>query len=257
MVYSQPLHDRQNMTLTLGQFMGIGNLICMPLALSVGRRAIYLASLLVCLLGGLLAAYAPTYEWHLGARMVLGLAAGNSEALVPMMIQEIHFVHERSTFLMWQSAMQISITAVYTMFASPIAGAIGPSNWYILGTGLAMVVFLLSIFFVPESRYPRSLAAYGQEPEDEVAGTAQGTMLRPMRISERPALDFQTYPARTLWSDMRLFVGKPDWTEGAYALRVSTLDHLNIISADGSIRTLFRSCASPTSSGHSASTASR
>lgn len=155
--------------------------------------------------------------------MVLGLAAGNSEALVPMMIQEIHFVHERSTFLMWQSAMQISITAVYTMFASPIAGAIGPGNWYILGTGLAMVVFVLSIFFVPESRYPRTLAAYGQEPEDEKMGTAtaDGTTLRPMRISERPALDFSKYPARTLWSDMRLFVGKPDWTEGLYALRVS------------------------------------
>jgi predicted MFS family arabinose efflux permease len=66
--------------------MGIGNLICMPLALAVGRRFIYLMSLVVLLLGGLLAAYAPTYNWHLGARMVLGLAAGNSEALVPLMI---------------------------------------------------------------------------------------------------------------------------------------------------------------------------
>lgn len=75
--------------------MGVGNLICMPLALSVGRRFIYLASLVIALVGGLLAAYAPTYNWHLGARMVLGLAAGNSEALIPMMIQEIHFMHER------------------------------------------------------------------------------------------------------------------------------------------------------------------
>ena len=202
-------------------FMGIGCLIGTPLALAIGRRPVYLGSLLLLIGSAVLAAFSRNYEWHLGARMVLGLAAGNSEALVPMMIQEIHFVHERSTFLMWQSALQISITAIYTMFASPIAGAIGPGNWYILGTGLAMVVFLLSIFFVPESRYPRSLVAYGQEPEDEVAGTDQGTMLRPMRISERPALDFQKYPARTLWSDMRLFVGKPDWTEGAYALRVS------------------------------------
>lgn len=67
--------------------MGVGNLICMPLALAVGRRAIYLASIVVLIVGGLLAAYAESYEWHLAARMVLGLAAGNSEALVPMMIQ--------------------------------------------------------------------------------------------------------------------------------------------------------------------------
>ena len=67
--------------------MGVGNLICMPLALAVGRRAVYLGSLVVLILGGLLAAYSQSYNWHLAARMILGLSAGNSEALVPMMIQ--------------------------------------------------------------------------------------------------------------------------------------------------------------------------
>ncbi|KAK4570280.1 hypothetical protein LTR86_002360 [Recurvomyces mirabilis] len=201
-------------------FMGIGNLICMPLALAVGRRSVYLASLIIMLVGGLLAAYSKSYEWHLGARMILGIAAGNSEALVPMMIQEIHFLHERSTFLMWQSAMQLSITALYTMFASPIAGAIGPGNWYILGVGLAMLVFIASIFFVPETRYTRTLAAYGQTVESSTeADLKHEQETKPMRISDRPALDFETYHARTLWSDMRLFVGPPDWSEGIYALR--------------------------------------
>ena len=189
--------------------MGVGNLICMPLALAIGRRFIYLSSLVVMLVGGLLAAYAKDYNWHLGARMVLGLAAGNSEALVPMMIQEIHFVHERSTFLMWQAAMQLSITAVYCLFASPIAGAIGPGNWYILGVGLAAGVLILSIPFVPETRYFRTLAQYGQAAEPEYEGKQQEAAPRPMRVSERPALDFDTYPDRTIWSDMRLFVGPP------------------------------------------------
>lgn len=63
-------------------FMGVGNLICMPLALAVGRRVVYLGSLIVMIIGGLLAAYSTSYNMHLGARMVLGLAAGNSEALV-------------------------------------------------------------------------------------------------------------------------------------------------------------------------------
>ena len=125
--------------------MGVSNFICMPLALAVGRRAIYLGSLLVMILGGLLAAYSTDYNYHLAARMVLGLAAGNSEALVPMMIQvwthgygpfksridfrqEIHFIHERSTFLTWQMAMQTVINSLLSIFASPIAGAIGPGN---------------------------------------------------------------------------------------------------------------------------------
>lgn len=66
-------------------FMGVGNLICMPLALAIGRRPVYLASCLILVLGGVLAAYSKDYEMHLGVRMLLGIGAGNSEALVPMM----------------------------------------------------------------------------------------------------------------------------------------------------------------------------
>ncbi|KAK4905829.1 hypothetical protein LTR49_024920 [Elasticomyces elasticus] len=66
---------------------------------------------------------------------------------------------------MVQSAGQTIISAVYSLFASPIAGSIGPGNWYILGAGLNAVVFILSIFLVPESKCNRSLLAYGQAAE--------------------------------------------------------------------------------------------
>jgi MFS family permease len=68
-------------------FMGIGNLIGIPIAYAVGRRVVLLTSTLVLILGAGLAAYAPDYKFQLGARMLLGLAAGQSEALVPMMTQ--------------------------------------------------------------------------------------------------------------------------------------------------------------------------
>ena len=38
-------------------FMGVGNLIGVPLAMAVGRRPIYLASLVVLIVGAVLAAY--------------------------------------------------------------------------------------------------------------------------------------------------------------------------------------------------------
>ena len=66
-------------------FMGVGNLICMPLALAVGRRPVFLASCLILVLGGVLAAYSKDYEMHLGVRRLLGGGAGNSEARGPMM----------------------------------------------------------------------------------------------------------------------------------------------------------------------------
>lgn len=68
-------------------FMGVGNLVCMPLALAIGRRPVYLLSLLLLIASAVWAANAKDYNEHLGARMLLGFAAGQSEALVPMMIQ--------------------------------------------------------------------------------------------------------------------------------------------------------------------------
>ncbi|EGP86983.1 uncharacterized protein MYCGRDRAFT_43925 [Zymoseptoria tritici IPO323] len=197
-------------------FMGIGNLILMPIAMSIGRRPVYLFSCALLVVSGIGAAYVKNYNQHLAVRMILGLAAGQSEALVPMMIQEVHFLHERSTFLMWQSAGQTIVTAVFSVFASPIAGAIGPGNWYIMGAGVCAIVLILSIFLVPESKYDRSLAAYGQRTADDPLNSVNDhtTPSRPVRMADRPALDFVNYQARTLRSDMVVFSVKPDWAEG-------------------------------------------
>lgn len=61
----------------------------MPLAIAVGRRIVLLGFTVVLIIGSVLCATAKSYEWHLGARMVLGLCAGQSEALVPMITQVI------------------------------------------------------------------------------------------------------------------------------------------------------------------------
>jgi MFS family permease len=207
-------------------FMGVGCLLGMPLAMAIGRRPVYLGSMIVLVIGAVLAAYARDYNWHLGARMVLGLASGQSEALVPMMIQEIHFMHERSTFLMWQVVTQTILAAALTISASPLAGAIGPKNWYLLGAGLSAATLVVSIFFVPESRYSRTLQAYGQYHINEGGESefeSRETAPPPVKMSDRPALDLTRYEARTWASDMRVFVGGFDWWEGWYGFVVSFL----------------------------------
>jgi len=62
-------------------FMGIGNLIGMPIAIAVGRRIVLLGSTLILVISAILCANAKTYEWHLGARMLMGIAAGEPTAL--------------------------------------------------------------------------------------------------------------------------------------------------------------------------------
>jgi predicted MFS family arabinose efflux permease len=71
-------------------YRGIGNLLGMPIAYALGRRIVFLFSTAIIIVGSILSAKAETYEWHLEARMLLGIAAGQSEALVPMITQVGH-----------------------------------------------------------------------------------------------------------------------------------------------------------------------
>lgn len=117
---------------------------------------------------------------------------------------------------MWQVAGQTIISALLGLFASPIAGAIGPSNWYLLGTGLSAAVFVVSFFYIPETRYERPLEAYQQQTDADGKDVPQVAV----RISQRPPLDYERFQDRTIWSDMRIFVGEFDWAEGLYSLKV-------------------------------------
>ncbi|KAK8116747.1 uncharacterized protein PG998_005028 [Apiospora kogelbergensis] len=227
-------------------FMGIGNLFGMPLAYAVGRRAVLLGSTIIMILAAGVAAGAQNFEWHLAARMVLGLAAGQSEALVPMITQvryhrplipnpvrclataEVFFLHERSRGLMIQQTIQVILTAVWTVFAGPIAGAITPQWWYGLGAVLAGVQFVLAVFFVPETKYYRPMASFQETPSSNETATddnnnntatssADNTsidMVAAGMCTERPPLDYINFAPRTWRSDMRLWVGDVEWRKG-------------------------------------------
>jgi MFS family permease len=68
-------------------FMGIGNLIAMPLAMAVGRRPVFLASALILTVGSIWCASSRSLGSHIAGRNILSLGAGQSEALCPLIIQ--------------------------------------------------------------------------------------------------------------------------------------------------------------------------
>jgi predicted MFS family arabinose efflux permease len=61
-------------------------MISMPLALAVGRRPVFLVSCIVQVVSLVCCATNTGYTGHFTARCILGLAAGQSEALCPLMI---------------------------------------------------------------------------------------------------------------------------------------------------------------------------
>lgn len=184
----------------------------MPIAVAVGRRSVLLVAIaLMCASIGLCAGAgtkAENYDWHLGARLVLGVAAGQSEALVPMVTQEIFFLHERAKYLMIQQTIQTIAVAIFVLFASPIAGAIGPQWWYGIGCVMCGVCFVITLFFVPETKYYRPQSSYQETTaEGDSDGSGEGFQIH----TERPPLDYDNFEPRTFKSSMRLWIGKPEW----------------------------------------------
>jgi predicted MFS family arabinose efflux permease len=68
-------------------FMGLSNFVSMLIALAIGRRPVSLSNNILLVASCILCATNQSYEWQLGARCVLGLAAGQSEALCPLIVQ--------------------------------------------------------------------------------------------------------------------------------------------------------------------------
>ncbi|KAJ9111033.1 hypothetical protein QFC22_006629 [Naganishia vaughanmartiniae] len=187
--------------------MGIGNLIFMPIALAVGRRPVFLFSCALLFVGCIVASQVTNYKYHLGIRIVIGFAAGQSEALVPLMLKEAFFLHERANVLAFQAAFQTIVGCILTIFASNIAASVGWKNWYSVYAGLAGFLLIAAYFFVPETSYERPLSAYTGATEampgiTTTLATLESQMPGGTTQSNRPALDEVKFGPRTLRKDL-------------------------------------------------------
>ncbi|KAH8900668.1 major facilitator superfamily transporter [Thozetella sp. PMI_491] len=198
-------------------FMGLGNLFSMPLAVAVGRRPVFLFSLVLLVASGIWCACATSLQSHIAGRDVYSLAAGQSEALAPFIIEEIHFLHERSAKLSLTIAVQTAITAAMFIATTYIVPDLGLSWWYGIVTIVNGVVLVLAFLFVVESRYDR--------PEDADSGAVhlkvdengqlddQGKGEVVFRVTTKQAhvLDPAKYGPRTWRHDLRILHFKPNW----------------------------------------------
>lgn len=128
---------------------------------------------------------------------------------------------------MVQQAIQVLLTTVWVLFASPIAAAITPQGWYFLAAGLAGLQFLVALVLLPETKYDRDLSAYQEavsnDSSTEVIDVDTDAPVKPKvtLCKEKPALDYVNFEPRTWRSDMRLWVGNPEWHKAIEVLKVT------------------------------------
>jgi len=137
-------------------------------------------------------------------------------------------LHERGQSVTGQYAIQTVITSIWILLASPIANAITPEWWYLLGAFLACALFVVAIFLLPETKYVRPLTSYqdfttagSPMVANDLEGDVDEVERAPIVCTSKPPLDFDRYAPRTWRSDMRLWVGKPEWNKGLLVYKVS------------------------------------
>ncbi|KAH6952929.1 major facilitator superfamily domain-containing protein [Fusarium avenaceum] len=198
-------------------FMGIGNLLSMPLANAVGRRPIFLFSLLLLVVSGIWCACSTSLSSHIAGRNIFSLAAGQSEALAPLIVQEIHFLHQHGVKLSYFVGVQNTLTAALFTATTYIVPSIGLPWWYGIMTIINGCTMILSFFFLTETRFER--------PEDATEGAvhlrldkngnvaSEGTNEVLFQVTTRQGVVLQPekFGERTWKDDLRIFHGKADW----------------------------------------------
>ena len=93
----------------------------------------------------------------------------------------------------------------------------------------------MAFVFVPETKYYRPLSSFQENTSNEGLGEDSGEHVSKDThkvVTERPALDFVTYEARTWGADLRLWVGSPEWRKGMETFIVSYESRLKMSHAD-------------------------
>lgn len=196
--------------------MGIGNLISMPLAMVVGRRLVFLLSMVVLVLGGLWCALSTSLVSHIAGRNIMSLAAGQSEALAPMMIQEVFFLHEKGRKLGWFIFIQNATSGAFFIMSTYLVGAYGWKLWHGLFTIINAVLLLVSYVFVTETSYPNRAdmqhAPRMRSAEDTLDDLKDSNIGAPApTVASRPVLDEEKYGPRTWKGDLRLLCRVRKW----------------------------------------------
>lgn len=210
-------------------FIGLGNLITVPLSHAVGRRPVFLLSTFVFVLASVWAGLSTSLRSHIAARAIISLAAGSAEALCPIIVQvsgtlspasghvnntysrqECHFLHERANRIGWFCGLQTLGTSVLIMASSYLAGDTSWRWWYFVFAIVNAGVFVMAIFLIPETMFVRTeearpgMATASNDHEDDVA-------LRRVTTRTRQAIDHDNYPPLTLPYILKPWHGHAHW----------------------------------------------
>ena len=79
--------------------LGYANFILIPCTRIFGRRPVALVCSVIFLVSNVWQALATSYSSLMGGRALIGIGAATSESLMPVVIADLLFLHERGTWM--------------------------------------------------------------------------------------------------------------------------------------------------------------
>jgi MFS family permease len=79
--------------------LGYANFIIVPFSNIFGRRPTILICGLICVLANIWQAKVTSYNSFIGARVIGGLGAAANESIMPMVITDVMFLHQRGLWM--------------------------------------------------------------------------------------------------------------------------------------------------------------
>ncbi|MXO70700.1 sugar porter family MFS transporter [Alteraurantiacibacter buctensis] len=184
----------------------VGAFFAGTLADAMGRRKVMILAALLFVIGALVQGSTDSHTMFVAARFAGGMAVGAASVLSPLYISEMAPANIRGRLTTVQQVMIISgLTAAFVVnyflaqAAGDSLGEIGGTTawrWMYLAQAVPAVVFLVALFFIPES--PRYLVSRGRTEEatmvltrifgDEEARRKVGEIQASFSADHRPSL---------------------------------------------------------------------
>ncbi|KAF9771672.1 hypothetical protein IL306_010680 [Fusarium sp. DS 682] len=129
------------------------------IGLAYGRRPVFLFSTIILFAATIASAAQNSYSGHLASRVVQGLATGASESLLPLMLTEVTFLHERGRVFGLYWTVQNVLSSLMNLTSSYETAALGWRWYYWVFSILVGVGLILACIFGFETRFQRPVVS--------------------------------------------------------------------------------------------------
>lgn len=189
--------------------LGAFNFFWVPLANFFGKRPVFVFASLLLALTQIWGALAQSFESLLWSSIIAAFAGSSTEALGAAAVNDLYFLHERSTLMSFYVICIASGNSLGPLICGFITTGVG-WRWYKwLACVLSAINFACVVLFVPETRYSREQQSSSNPstPSEAVLENAEKTPV----IASTPAElhPIQEVKKRTWLQELSLWSGTP------------------------------------------------